>query len=138
MSATLAMQVTLTREFHFTSAASLSNNTFCEKSRGEPRGGVWGSLASGGSSKEQSKNEHLTDSTIAHSRNRDFLSRTFHGCSTRNMIAMKSKPPCMSLTAKDYRTMTSRWQGPPYFIGYGRELLSKISFSLKKRWGGYR
>ena len=35
--------------------------------------------------------------------------------------------------------MTSGWwQGPPYFMRYGRELVSKHAISLKKRWGDYR
>ena len=37
-----------------------------------------------------------------------------------------------------YRTMTSGWQGAPYFRMYGRELDSKPAISFKKRWGGYR
>ena len=38
----------------------------------------------------------------------------------------------------DYRTMTSGWQGAPYFRRYGLELVSKPAISLKKSWGGYR
>ena len=34
--------------------------------------------------------------------------------------------------------MTSRWQGPPYFSRYGRELVSKLAISINKRWGGCR
>ena len=33
--------------------------------------------------------------------------------------------------------MTSGGQGAPYFMKYGRELVSKLAISLKKSWGGY-
>ena len=42
------------------------------------------------------------------------------------------------LFSKDYRTMTSGWQGAPYFRRHGRELVSKPASSLKKRCGSYR
>ena len=41
------------------------------------------------------------------------------------------------LFVKDCRTMTSGGQGAPYFMIYGRELVSKLAISLKKSWGGY-
>ena len=31
--------------------------------------------------------------------------------------------------------MASVWQGTPYFGRYGRDLVSKPTISLKKRWG---
>ena len=39
---------------------------------------------------------------------------------------------------KGYRTMTSGWQGAPYFGTYGRELVSKQAIWLEKGWEGYR
>ena len=45
---------------------------------------------------------------------------------------------CIFLFAKDYQTMTSGWQGAPYFSRYGRELVSKPAISSKKCYGGYR
>ena len=44
----------------------------------------------------------------------------------------------LHLHAKEYRTMTSGWQGAPYFKRYGWELVSKPAISLQKSWGGYR
>ena len=44
----------------------------------------------------------------------------------------------MSLVAKDYRMMTLRWQGAPYFKRYGLKLVSKPAISIKIRLGGYR
>ena len=43
--------------------------------------------------------------------------------------------PTYFLFVKDYRTMTSGWQGAPYFRIYGRGLVSKPAISLKKSWG---
>ena len=51
---------------------------------------------------------------------------------------MKSVSANIILFAEDYRTMTSGWQGAPYFRRYGLELVSKPAISLKKSWGGYR
>ena len=51
---------------------------------------------------------------------------------------MKKISSCIFSVAKDYRTMTSRWQGAPYFRRYGRELVSKPAISSKRSWGGYR
>ena len=51
---------------------------------------------------------------------------------------MKKKSPFVFLFAKSDRTMTSGWQGAPYFRSYGRELVSKSAISLiKKSGGGY-
>ena len=50
--------------------------------------------------------------------------------------ARKKTSPCISLFAKDDRTMASGWQGASYFRRYGRELVSKPAISLKKNWGG--
>ena len=44
----------------------------------------------------------------------------------------------MFFFAKDYRTITSEWQGARYFMRYGRELVSKLAISLKKGCGGDR
>ena len=51
---------------------------------------------------------------------------------------MTNIPSHVFLFAKDYRTVSSGWQGAPYFRRYGRELDSKQEISLKKHWGGYR
>ena len=48
----------------------------------------------------------------------------------------KKKPPYIFSFAKGYRTMTSGWQGAPYFRRCGRELVSKPAISFKKSWGG--
>ena len=43
------------------------------------------------------------------------------------------------LFTNDYPTVTSGWQGPPYFRRrYGRELVSKTATSVKEYWGGCR
>ena len=46
--------------------------------------------------------------------------------------AMKKVSPFICLFAKDNQTMTSGWQGAPYFRSYGRMLVSKPAISLKK------
>ena len=51
---------------------------------------------------------------------------------------MKKASSHIVLFAKDYRLMTSGWQGAPYFRRYGRGLVSKPAILLKKSWGGYR
>ena len=51
---------------------------------------------------------------------------------------METTSSCSVLSAKRHRTMTSGWQGAPYFRRYVRELVSKPAISLKKNWRGYR
>ena len=50
---------------------------------------------------------------------------------------MKTTPSNVFDCAKHYRTMSSGWQGAPYFTRYGRELVSKPRTSFKSSWGGY-
>ena len=49
---------------------------------------------------------------------------------------MKKRSSCISLVAKDYRTMTSRWRGAPYCRGHGRELFSKQPRFCSRNIGG--
>ena len=49
---------------------------------------------------------------------------------------MKNKNSYIFLFAKDCRTMTSGWQGAPYFRRYGRELVFKTGDSVKEMLGG--
>ena len=53
-------------------------------------------------------------------------------------VAIKSRSLYIFLFARDYRSMTSWWQGASQFRRYGRELVSKPVISLKKSLGGYR
>ena len=48
---------------------------------------------------------------------------------------MKKMSSCISLVAKEYQTMTSRWQGAPHFRRYGRELVLKPAISFKNVGG---
>ena len=52
--------------------------------------------------------------------------------------AVKKISPCISLVATDYRTMTPRWQGTPYFRRIRPGAGFKTAIPLKKSWGGYR
>ena len=80
---------------------------------------------------------HVTDSTIAPPQTGDILTNVSWLVDTRK-DAMKKPSSHNFMFAKVYRTMTSGWQGPPYFGRYGRELVSKPAISLKKSWVGYR
>ena len=40
-------------------------------------------------------------------------------------------------TAKDYRTMTSRWRGTPYCQEIPPGAVLEIGDFVEKRWGGY-
>ena len=74
---------------------------------------------------------------IAPPKTSDFLQRRFHGSSTRRgrVLLFKNK---IFIYAKDYRLMTSGWQGRPSFRKYGWGLVLKPTISMKKRWGDYR
>ena len=50
----------------------------------------------------------------------DFLSPTFHGCSTRENGAIKNNVSCTFLITNGYRTMTWGWQGAQCFRRYDR------------------
>ena len=79
-----------------------------------------------------------TESTIAPPPNQRFsLTNVLWLLDTRK-DARKIISSCIFLFPKDYQTMTSGWQGAPYFSRYGQELVSKPAISLKKSWGGYR
>ena len=52
--------------------------------------------------------------------------------------AIKERSPYIVLRAKVHRTMTSGFQGTPYFKRCDRELVSKPAISLKRSWGGHR
>ena len=83
---------------------------------------------------------HTVDSSIAPFEIKNFLERTFHGCSTRrkDTIGKKKKYLYIFLCAKAYRSMTSGCRGTSCFRRHGRELVLKPAISLKKSWGGYR
>ena len=49
--------------------------------------------------------------------------------------ATKILSPMFSLFAKDDQTMTSGWQGAPYFSQYRREMASKPAISSKNNRG---
>ena len=81
--------------------------------------------------------EQVTDSTVAPPPpNQRFSSTIFSWLLHTRNDAMKKMFSCISLVAKDYRSMTSGRQGAPYFRIYGRELVSKPAISLKKGRGG--
>ena len=67
----------------------------------------------------------VTDSTIANQR--FSLAHVLCLLDTRK-DAMTKMSSHIFVLAKDYRTMTSGWQGAPYFRKYDQELVSKREF----------
>ena len=78
----------------------------------------------------------LTDSTIA-CRPKPAISFNERSMAAQHRKGCAEKTSSMYFLSlqKDYRTMTSGWQGAPYFRSYGRELVSKLAISLKKVGG---
>ena len=64
----------------------------------------------------------------------------FHGCSTRDRMLFPKRIHTLRvfLCANVYWTMTSGYQGTPFFRRYDQKLVLKPAISLNKSWGGYR
>ena len=56
----------------------------------------------------------------------------------RGRMLRKKTSSNISFFSEDCRTVTSRWQGAPYSLRYGRGLAAKQVISFKKTWRGYR
>ena len=82
--------------------------------------------------------EPLTSSTTAPPQSQRFSSTNVSLQLDTKEGAMKKTSSHIVFFAKDYRLMTSGWQGAPYFRRYGRGLVLKPAILLKKSSGGYR
>ena len=77
----------------------------------------------------------VTDSTIAPPPNRRFCLTIFSWLLDTRKDAMETMSSCMFWLAKDYRTMSSGWQGAPYsWIRPGGGL--KTSDFINEKLGG--
>ena len=81
----------------------------------------------------------VTDSTIAPpAKTIDFFNELFAAGQYEETCYMKIVFLYIFLFAKDYRNMTSGWQGAPCFGRYGRGLVSKPAISSSISLGGHR